>query len=184
MKNALILHGTGNDSTGNWFPWIKSELEKKGWKVWVPDLPDSEHPNSKNYNELIFSNKDFEFNESTCIIGHSSGSVAILGLLQNLPEKTVVDTCILVGTFDEHPEWNSVKGLYKEPLDYEKIKKHAKKFVVIYSDNDPAVPLEDGKSVAKKLNAELILKEGQGHFNLDASPEYKQFPFLLELLNL
>lgn len=39
MKNALILHGAGNNHTGNWFLWLQEKLEKKDYKVWVPDLP-------------------------------------------------------------------------------------------------------------------------------------------------
>ena len=33
-----------------------------------------------------------------------------------------------------------------------------------------------------QVNGKLIVKKGQGHFNLEKGPEYKQFPFLLEVL--
>lgn len=85
MKNALILHDTGNDHTGNWFPWLKTQLKNKGYKVWVPDLPDADTPSTKRYNKFLLEENDWEFNDESLIIGRSSGAVAILGLLQELP---------------------------------------------------------------------------------------------------
>lgn len=183
MKNALILHGTGNNSQGNWFPWLKNELERKNWKVWAPDLPDANHPNIKKYNEFIFSNKDWQFNEETTIVGHSSGSVAILGLLQHFPADTKINTAILVGSFKDNIGKEYLDGLFDEKFDFEKIKNKALRFIFIHSDNDPYCPLEHAKYLANQLNGELIIKPGQGHFNLQASPNYTQFPLLLELLS-
>jgi len=184
MKNALILHGTGNDSSGNWFPWLKEELEKGGYKVWVPDLPENITPNIKRYNEFIFGNKDWEFNSESVIIGHSSGAVEILGLLQSLPEEVVINTAILVGSFLITPQdldFEQFKGLY-EDFDFEKIKKHAKRLIFVHSDNDPYCPLEGAKYLAQQTGGELIIKPSQGHFNLEVGPQYKQFPLILELL--
>ena len=182
MKKALILHGTGNNSQGNWFPWLKSELEREGWKVWVPDLPDSAKPNSKKYNDFILANKDWQFNEESVLIGHSSGAVVILSLLQHLPDDAKVDTCILVSSFKDALGLEKLEGLFEEPFDFEKIKQKAKKFIFIHSDNDPYCPLEHPRYLSEQLGGELLIIEGQGHFNLEASPDYKQFPKLLEII--
>lgn len=182
MKNALVLHGTSNNSQGNWFPWLKKELENKGWKVWIPDLPQADKPNIKLYNKFILANKDWEFDKDSVIIGHSSGAVAILGLLQHLPEDNVIDTAILVGSFKDNLGEAVFNGLFEEPFNFKEVKKHSKRFIFIHSDNDPYCPLEHAKYLSEKLEGELIVLNGQGHFNLEKGPQYKKFPYLLELL--
>jgi uncharacterized protein len=180
MKKVLILHGTGNNSQGNWFPWLKMELEKKDYQVWVPDLPRADKPNLSRYNQFIFSNKHWTFNEDTVIIGHSSGAVAILGLLQHLPENTQVGRCILVSAFKDNViHWDSLNELFLDPFNYDLIKQKSKKFIVVHSDNDPYIPLDQAEFIAAKLDAELLIKEGQGHFSGD---DFKQLPFILELI--
>ena len=178
MKNALILHGTGSDHSQNWFTWLKKELEGRGYKVWVPDLPHAEKPNIERYNKFIFSNKDWDFNEESIIIGHSSGAVEILGLLQNFPNKVVVNKCFLIGSFMNDLGWDSLKELFISPFDYGKIKQHSKQFVFIHSDNDPHCPLEHAKFLSDKLSGKLIIVKGQGHFS---GPDVK-IPSILEEL--
>jgi hypothetical protein len=182
MKNALILHGTGNNSQGNWFPWLKKELEKDDWKVWVPDLPDSKNPSVKKINEYIFANKDWQFNEESILVGHSSGAVAILGLLQKLPDDIQVNKCYLIGSFKDDFGLEHLSGLFTKPFDFAKIRKHAKKFILIHSDNDPYCPLDHAEYLSRKLDGELIVIKGQGHFNLENSPKYREFPELLKII--
>jgi uncharacterized protein len=183
MKNALILHGTSNNHTGNWFPWLKKELEGKGYKVWVPDLPDPDVPNAKRNTSFILANKNWEFNEESVIIGHSSGSVEILNLLQHFQEGICVKKCILVAVFKDNLGEAIFDGLFEEPFDFEEIKKHSKEFVFVHSDDDPYCPLDHAKYFSDKLEGKLIVKKGQGHFNLEKGPEYKKFPFLLSLID-
>lgn len=183
MKNALILHGTNGHSKENWFDWLKVELEKKGWKVWVPDLPHAEKPNIDRYNDYLFANKDWQFNEESILVGHSSGAVAILGLLQTLPDDVKVDTCYLVGAFRNDLKWDALKDLFVKPFDYEKIKNKAKRFIFIHSDDDPYCPLEHAEFIAEKLDGELVVKKGQKHFSVGSfGEEYREFPFLLNLI--
>ena len=182
MKNALILHGTSSNASGNWFSWLRQELERRGWKVWLPDLPRAETPDTKRYNRFILGNKNWQFDKETVIVGHSSGGAATLGLLQRLPKGVRVDTCILVGVFGKNLGWEEVKGLFTEPFDFSQIRRRVKHFILVYSDNDPYVPLKHGRWLAQQLNAKLVINPGQGHFNLEQGLEYKQFPLILELM--
>lgn len=189
MKNVLILHGAGNNSQGNWFPWFKSALEKRGYTVWVPDLPSSDIPMREAWLATIFANKEWKFNSESIAIGHSAGAICILRLLEALPDGIRIKKSILVagpvniGTKSEYFPYK--KDMLERPFDWKKIKKSCVSFYFIHSDNDPyECGLENGKIFQKHLGGELIVKPGQGHFNLEASSRYKEFPLLVKLIEL
>lgn len=182
MKNAIILHGTGNTPEGNWFKWLKTELEKLGYEVWLPKLPDADTPNATEYNRLLL-NHGFDFNSETILIGHSSGAVSILNLLQELPAGKKIKAAFLVGAFKGPLGVEARSLLFPKPFDFEKIKSCCGKFIFIHSDNDPYCPLSDAEFLSQKLHGQLVVEKGQGHFNLEADPKYTQFPLLLNLIN-
>jgi predicted alpha/beta hydrolase family esterase len=180
MKNCLILHGTSNDSQRNWFQWLRGNLEDVGFKVWVPDLPGADVPNPKTYNEFLFSS-DWDFNDESILVGHSSGAVEIFSLLQNLSDGTQVDKAILVGAFKDNLGVDDLSRLFDETYDWELIKTKAKEFIFFHSDNDPYCPLDHAEYLAKELDGELIVMPGEAHFSISTAGEkYKEFPELLE----
>lgn len=181
-KNALILHGTDASPEANWFHWVETFMKQKGYEVWLPQLPDSATPNVDTYNTFLFSKPDFKFNENTVLIGHSSGAVEILSLLQNLPETIVVGDVYLVSVFRDNLGWDALEGLFTEPYDFELIKTKAHSITLVHSDTDPYVPLEHAHFLAQKLNARLLTVAGQGHFNLEQSEEYHEFPLLAQAI--
>lgn len=188
MKNALILHGTGNTPNDNWFPWLKLKLENEGYTVWVPQLPDSEFPDTIKYNDLLL-NGSFTFNEETIVIGHSSGAVAALQLLQALPSVIQIKGVYLVAAFKDNLQWRTPEGkLYVEKilepeLHFPEIRKKAKKFVLIHSTDDPFVPVEHSSYLAVKLHGEVTITHGEKHFSISTKGEkYKEFPMLLEMV--
>jgi hypothetical protein len=179
MKNALILHGTYGTPNKNWFQWLKKELEQLDYKVWVPQLPKPEKPNLERYNKFLLS-KDFEFNKDTIIIGHSSGAVAILGLLEGLPKGIKINSAYLIAGFIDTLGWDELNELFLKPFNYKLIKTKAKKFTYFHSDNDPYIPLEQAKYLVSKTDGELVLLPGEKHFSIDAGgSKYKKFPELL-----
>lgn len=182
MKNAIILHGTDNTPEGNWFRWLEKQLQERGYDVWLPQLPDAARPNAQKYNQLLLSH-GFDYNQETLLIGHSSGAAAILNLLQELPDSVKIKAAFLVGAFEGPLGKDTRSELFPKPFDFAKIKARCRKFILIHSDNDPYCPLPGAKFLAGKLEGELIIESGQGHFNLQASPEYKRFPLLLKLID-
>lgn len=180
VKNALILHGKEGTSKSNWFPWLKKELEKIGYSVWVPDLPGSGKPDAKTNTEILIGG-DFDFSKDTIIVGHSAGAVQMLHLLSNLPKGIKVKAAYLVGSFMNDLGWEDLKGLFTKPYDFNLIKQKAEKFIFIHSDNDPYCPLQHAEFLSKQLNGELIIIPGEKHFSIPTGGEkFDKFPELLE----
>lgn len=184
-KNAIILHGTNFDPNrlevehlGNWFPWLKEQLESDGYKVWLPELPKAWAPNIQTYWNFL---KDFDFNEQTIIIGHSSGAAAILGVLQRLPAGIKINKAILVAGFYRDQGWNCDK-LFDLEIDFEKIKNAAKKIELIWSPNDPYIAKEQTDYLAENLGVEPVIIPNSGHFNLEYGERFRGFPDLLDLI--
>jgi predicted alpha/beta hydrolase family esterase len=184
MKRAVILHGTNADHTQNWFPWTKQELEKLGYEVWVPDLPGADHPNLDTYIPFL-KEQDWDFNDNL-VIGHSSGAVTILGLLQALQKGVKIDAAILVGAFTQRladdPSWEMLRGLFSKPFDYKAIKQKAKRFIFIHSPDDPYCPIEDARWLCKQVGGEFIEIPGSKHFSVNLDPRFNKFPELIDLI--
>lgn len=182
MSKFLILHGTDGSPQSNWFTWLKVSLEKQGHTAWLPQLPNSDKPNTQTYNNFLLSSGNFEFDHNTIIVGHSSGAVEALSLLQNLPEGTNIRAAVLVSAFMNDLEWDALSGLFVEPFDFEVIKQHCNKFTYIHSDNDPYCPIGHAEYLATQTEGNLIVYEGQGHFNTELGSQYREFPKLLKII--
>jgi len=178
MKNALILHGTNGTPQHNWFPWLQQELEARNYRVWVPELPGADKPNIERYNAFIFP--QWTFNDESVLVGHSSGAVALLGILRALPKSTVISRAILVAGFVDNLGREDLDELFIEPFSWKQIRQKVRDIILFHSDNDPYVPIPHGEKLRDYLGANLILMKGQGHFNASSDPKYRTFPALLE----
>jgi predicted alpha/beta hydrolase family esterase len=180
MKTAIIIHGTEGYPEENWFPWLKHELEEKGYKVLVPQFPSPPIIPAK-VSEWFDVLKNYEqyINEDTIIIGHSLGGVCTLRILEKLEHP--IKAAIFVGTpigilpILNYDRDNGFSGF---SFNWEKITKNAHHFEVFQSDTDPYVSLSNGEQLAKNLNVKLNFVPNAGHFNTKSG--YTKFDLLLE----
>jgi len=187
-KRVFIIHGWEGYPEEGWFPWLKRELEAKGFEVKVPQMPDADNPRIQNWVPAIAEIVG-KPDKNTYFVGHSVGCQAITRYIESLPEKSKVGGVIFVAGF-----FKSLTGLGEEPgfeetekdwlgtpLDMEKVKKHLKHSVAIFSDNDPYVPMDNQDDFRDKLGCKIIVEHEKGHFS-GPSDGIKELQVVLEEL--
>lgn len=183
MKRAVLLHGTSSSPDGNWLPWLKSELERRGYQVWAPELPNNKTPNRHVYNDFLL-NSEWDFTDNL-VIGHSSGAVSILNLLAD-GRCPPIATGVLVGVWTDTAKAHlDHDGLRRERFsdliptkgfDLGLIKQKAHHFLLLHGENDPYCPLDQAQWLAEQTSSELIVIPGGGHLGSTFSelPELTQ----------
>lgn len=165
-KRVFVIHGWEGYPEEGWRPWLKNELEKRGFAVFIPAMPDTKHPKMNEWlNHLI---EVIGTPDKNCyFVGHSLGCITILRYIETLKENQKIGGAVLVAGFTSDLGYEEIGSFFKEPINWEKIKSHCKRFVAIHSDNDPYVSLHYGKFFKEKLNAEVIVEHNMKHFSVD-----------------
>jgi hypothetical protein len=185
MKRVFIIHGWEGHPEEGWFPWLKLQLENKGFKVCIPKMPNTETPKIGEwipYLEKMIGTPD----EETFLVGHSIGCQTILRYLQRIDVKIggVVFVAgfvnLLPKTFEEEGTEEIAKPWLETPINWEKIKQNCDNFVAICSTDDPFVPIEDAEIFKDKLNAKILTFENKGHLSEEA--DIYELPEIVEEL--
>lgn len=184
MKRVFIIHGWDGYPEEGWFPWLKEELEKRGFEVIVPTMPEPEEPKIEIW--VPFLTKLIGTpDQNTFFVGHSIGCQAIIRYLETLPENTKIGGAVFVaGWYDlrnlETKKEERIAGPWvNTPRNDEKINKIMNgEVVAIFSDNDLWVIHENQNSWRKKVGAEIIVEHNKGHFS--GSDGIKELPSLLD----
>jgi len=172
QKRVFIAHGWDGYPEEGWFPWLKTELENRGFVVFVPQLPKAEEPRINNWVPALESAVGMP-DEHTYFVGHSMGCQTIIRYLERLPTDIKVGGAVFVAGFlkelsnleDDDVVRSVADEWLKTPLDLEKVKSHLNTCIAIFSDNDPYVPIDNQEEYAKKLGAKIIIEQAKGHFS-------------------
>jgi predicted alpha/beta hydrolase family esterase len=158
MKQALILISWYGTPESDWLPWLKKQLEKKGYEVAIPDLPTvrTDLPDMEQMLSLLHVSED------TLVIGHSLG--ALLGL--RLAERQKFLKLVLVSGWDFDDGLAPEHRLFwPNKINHKKITENVHEFVVIHSDNDPYTPTQVAKDMCQKLGGTFVLVPNGGHLS-------------------
>ncbi len=177
----VILHGTDGSPEGNWFPWLKSELEKLGHEVFVPRFPTPENQSLENWCKALREQAPFEFDGDTILIGHSCGATYILDILNQKREIPVAAAILASGFFKDLGDdfFDSLNKTFTNvDFDWDLIRGNAREVAMFQGDNDPYVPRDEAEELAQNLGVQLNLIKNGGHLNAEFG--YTEFPEILE----
>lgn len=187
-KRAFIIYGWDGYPEEGWFPWLKKELESKGFNVGVPLMPKPEAPEIDSW---VTTLKDTagEVDENTYFVGHSIGCQTIIRFLEGLSESIHIGGVVFVAgwthlTPEATPDDESkatAKPWIENPINWKKVKGHSNNFVAIFSEDDPMVPPSEKDVFEEKLGAKIIVVPNKGHFSGDDG--VNELPVVLEELN-
>ena len=182
-KRVYLIHGWGGRPEGGFRPWLKKELEKRGFEVEIPAMPDTDKPKIESW-LAVFNSAVGIPDINTVIVGHSLGGNLAVRFIDQLPEEMIIGKLILVApALDRINELaEEEKAIYRpwreDDIDFEKVKRQTKEIVAFFSDNDRWIPLETEKLVREKLGGKIIVESGKGHFSDDEG--VTEFQGLLE----
>ncbi|HYV34022.1 MAG TPA: alpha/beta fold hydrolase, partial [Candidatus Limnocylindria bacterium] len=172
VKRFVILHGRNSTSADNFYPWLRNELENRGFEVQTPTMPGKGEPNDLEQAEFVKNNCTLD--EQTVIIGHSFGGVVALRLLEQgiKVNRTILVSTPFSGEFLDGKERFSVTASVRKGFDFGTIKKNSLGFTLLYDLNDLVVPISDGEAFEKNLGFEMFKVKGmESHFGATEEPE-------------
>jgi predicted alpha/beta hydrolase family esterase len=173
----IFIHGNGNNTPNdNWFPYLKTELEKLKLTVIARQFPDAYLARASYW--LPFLKNELKADEHTIIVGHSSGALAAM----RFAEHNDLLGSILIGAMhtDLGIETERLSGYFDTPWDWQAIKDHQQWIVQFASTDDPWIPIEEQRFVHEQLNSEYYEFTDQGHFGGDYYK--KEFPELVAVI--
>lgn len=170
--------GGGEDilAPDGWWPYVKAKLEELGLEVIARNYPDPDLVRREYW--LPFLKNELRANETTILIGHSSGAEAAM----RFAEENKIHGSVLISAChsDLGMESEKASGYYDTPWQWEKIKNNQNWIIQFHSTDDPFIPVKEAREIHQLLETEYYEFTDQGHFG--GPIEKTEFPELIEAL--
>lgn len=139
MKRAFLIHGWGGTPEHGFFPWLRRELESRGYAVEAPNMPDADAPAALRMLERLPA-------------GTKLGRVILVApvidqILAMSPEEEVV-----------------ARPWLDRPLAWDRIGGATDALIGIFSDDDRWIPVE-GEALVRAAGGQTLALKGRGHFS-------------------
>lgn len=166
MKTAYIFHDSFSDPISDWYPWMKETLEAAGYIVTVPKFPT---PAGQSYESwrVVLKNYLGSFNGETIIIGHGTGGLFALRLVEELPIP--LRGLFLVASYAEplgNVGFDRLNQTFtNHEFNWDKIRSNSNTVRVFAGADDPFVPANISDHLGDLLKTDVQTIPDGGHLN-------------------
>ncbi len=173
-SKIIIIHGFGGYAEKNWFPWLKQELETKGFEVFVPNLPNSDQPDLAAWVAEL-EKLPLKESEPVMIVAHSLGAPTACKYISQANLK--VRKLILVAPTFKSGDFSYLKeqdfteddiaileNFGEAGLNFSKIKNQIQETSIFLSEDDPLIPLR-AQADYTELKPNVTIFKNKGHFS-------------------
>ncbi|MBP9669139.1 MAG: alpha/beta hydrolase [Candidatus Pacebacteria bacterium] len=171
MKRVFIVHGWASSPEDAWFPWLKTEVEQRGYAAFALTLPEPKRPHPEAWLTAI-ERAVGEVDSDTFFVAHSLGCRATALFLEGRSAHEVAGGAVLVaGSFlapkepHPHPLAQEVRVRWGSLTPHpQMLLSHVRHITAIYSEDDPWVSFDNAAYARDVLSAKLIVEHNKGHF--------------------
>ncbi len=152
--------------------YFDKELGRK-FEIIRPKMPLSENAKYEEW-KIFFERYVSLLGNNVILIGGSLGGIFLAKYLsENKFPKKILSAYLVCPPFDDTSEAEDLRGGFKLKADLSLMEKNCKNLYLMFSDDDPVVPVSHAKKYEKKLKKAkiIIYKNKNGHFKISKFPE-------------
>lgn len=175
MKPRIVyIHGNGSTHWSfAWAPWLKAQLESRGFETFFETMPDSIIAREQYW--LPFLEEHVKVDRHDVLVGWSSGAVAAMRYAERNP---LCGSVLISPSYtDLNDDLEQQSGYFDKPWQWEKIKANQGQIALVWGDDDPYIPQREFTFIAEQLRPTKLKIHGGGHFT-----EQQEFPELLDYI--
>lgn len=160
--HAIFVHGWEGWPENAWFPWLRKELEARGYTTEALKLPNPAVPDRALWVRMV--GKAIR-GPDTVLIGHSLGCPTILFALRAYDGPPLAGVVLVSGFARDYHIPGLANWFRGDHLDVMSLRPKAKKWSVVHAKIDPLVPFAEGTWLAKQLDVPIIIPKQNGHLS-------------------
>jgi uncharacterized protein len=181
MTRVFIVHGWGDKPGDHWMPWLKGQLELKGFTVATPAMPHTEAPVIGEWVSRL-NGEVGEAAEGAYYVGHSIGCQTIMRHLEQLPTGITARGATFVAPWFALTNLTAEEEPIAQPwidtaIDFARVRSRLPELTAYFSDDDPFVSLDNQSLFEQRLGAHTHLLKGLKHMGVESG--MTTFPELL-----
>ena len=160
---VLILHGWGGSDAPHWQAELACELARNYGTVSFPLLSNCHFPGKNRWLREV-KNILLEFKPDT-VVCHSLANTLWFWLCSEEEKPENIQRLFMVSPPSIDTRIDTIKTFFPAPLPDNLCTKEA---MMIVSDNDPYISVEEAEKIAKHFQIPLEVIENAGHINADS----------------